>query len=73
MANSNDAFWIVWNPDNHRAPKYRHDTFRAADSEAKRLARENPGCEFIVMGSCRSVKVANLIVTDFTSDADIPF
>jgi len=41
-------FWMVWNPDGN-PPKYRHDTEAAAETEAERLARLNPGSRFFVL------------------------
>lgn len=41
-------FWMVWCP-NRSAPTYRHDTEAAAETEAERLARANPGEHFIVL------------------------
>lgn len=41
-------FWMVFNPVG-RSPTYMHPTRDAADTEAQRLARENPGHQFIVL------------------------
>jgi recombination protein RecT len=69
-----DSFFIVWNPEGQRPPKFRHGTFGQASGEATRLARENPGAEFFVMEAKRSVRVRDLQVTDFASNDDvIPF
>lgn len=43
-------FWFVWNPMG-RNPQYMHPSKYAAEAEAKRLASENPGHEFIVLKS----------------------
>lgn len=44
-------FWIVWNPDSPRTPRYRHFSEEDADSEAFRLAIENPGQTFYVLAA----------------------
>ncbi|TRL39854.1 hypothetical protein [Rhizobium straminoryzae] len=43
-----DKFWYVYHPHGN-APKFRHLTYTSAREEAHRLARENPGCEFLVL------------------------
>lgn len=44
------TFWFVWNPQ-RRAPSYKHPSKESAKTEAERLARLNPGEEFIVLES----------------------
>ena len=44
-------FWILWNPNGYRAPKFKHYNFESADTEAKRLAREHPDNIFYVLHS----------------------
>lgn len=45
-------FWMVFNTSHFgRAPTYTHETREAADKEAARLARQNPGQCFIVLKS----------------------
>lgn len=41
-------FWMVWN-QNSRAPTYKHPSRASAETEAARLARENPGHHFLVL------------------------
>lgn len=41
-------FWMVWCP-NRNPPVYRHDCEAAAETEAERLARLNPGERFFVL------------------------
>lgn len=50
-----EPFWMVWNPEN-RAPRFKHETGQAALIEAERLAKENPGQEFVVLQAIRGVK-----------------
>lgn len=42
-------FWLVWNPDSPKPPRYRHASRESADVEATRLAREHPNQLFYVM------------------------
>lgn len=54
---SKQGFWLVWNPQG-RQPMYRHSTYASAVAEARRLAGNNPGHEFYVLGCLgRAVKV----------------
>jgi hypothetical protein len=41
-------FWFVWNPQGN-APTCRHGSEQSAINEAERLARLNPGQEFVVL------------------------
>jgi hypothetical protein len=43
-------FWLVWNPDGSN-PTYRHESYAAAQAEAKRLALRHPGQEFYVLAA----------------------
>ena len=43
-------YWVVWN-ENGRQPVVKHESFQAARSEAKRLARNNPGEKFVVLAA----------------------
>ena len=42
-------FFVVWNPD-HGLPRMQHLDHEAAKAEAKRLAEQNPGERFFVLG-----------------------
>ena len=41
-------FWLVWNSKGN-APRVQHSSREFAENEAARLARENPGQNFIVL------------------------
>lgn len=41
-------FWLVWTQDGHN-PKYRHESYQAAQKEAERLAAINPRQHFYVV------------------------
>ncbi|MCW5695832.1 MAG: hypothetical protein KIS96_11385 [Bauldia sp.] len=56
MAGEQAAFWVVWNPSGWN-PTVRHETFTAADQEARRLAAANPRHSFFVL---RAVSVSTL-------------
>jgi hypothetical protein len=43
-------FWLVWRASG-RNPAFRHFSLGAAEKEADRLSKQNPGCAFFVVGS----------------------
>lgn len=43
-----NEFWMVWN-ENANAPRVKHYTLEAAETEAERLARYARGQEFFVL------------------------
>lgn len=66
---------MVWNP-NRNQPTYRHDTQAAAETEAERLARGNPGEHFFVLEAVGLRVVDNMHRVDLRggcNDSDIPF
>lgn len=75
MTNKSEAaFWIVWSPTGIRPPKRRHASYRIAVTEAERLARENPGSEFIVLEAMAARQVCTMVETVFDGNAnEIPF
>lgn len=67
------GFYFVWNPRGH-APTHCHSTFDLARNEAIRLARQNSGEEFIVLGAMCSVKKHDIdIITFDTTSLETPF
>ena len=50
MAVQQSCFWLVWALDGPTS-KYKHSNQQSAENEAVRLARENPGTQFVVMQS----------------------
>ncbi|MDF2382444.1 hypothetical protein JMG10_13260 [Nostoc ellipsosporum NOK] len=54
-------FWLVWN-DNGFPPKFRHPNLAAAEAEAARLASENPGKGFHVLGVLATVSTSTDVV-----------
>jgi hypothetical protein len=59
-------FWMVLGRD---VPKYRHATLAAAKTEAERLAKINPGCEFTVLEAVATCSVHS-VNWDRLQDAD---
>ena len=77
--NKQTRFWMVYNTSpNGRAPTYPHQSRDAADREAQRLARENPGQCFIVLKSmggflAERPDVQQIKIVDNDHFDDIPF
>lgn len=66
-------FWLVWNPDGNM-PRHRHASFMDAETEAKRLARNNPGQEFFVLRPVSATVKSDVVTRRFQpSDCEIPF
>lgn len=61
-------FWLVWNEKGH-APTFKHSCKRAADAEAKRLARANPGHRFHVLGSLSTIESNDILITPHTDQS----
>lgn len=69
-----DTFFIVWSPEGPKNPRYRHDCFEAASSEAERLALAHPGHEFYVMAASRLIRTSKPVeITDFDMTIEVPF
>lgn len=72
---NDNPFWMVYGAG-QGAPTARHGSQDIAETEARRLARNNPGIEFYVLQTvARAVKI-DVQVTRFERrdiDADIPF
>lgn len=71
------AFWMVWNPA-RSIPAFRHSSRLAANLEATRLARENPGQEFFVLEALARVQRVDVVVEPLEGgsvppDNGIPF
>ncbi|AOR77188.1 hypothetical protein [Novosphingobium resinovorum] len=69
------SFFIVWNPEGHRPPRYRHEEFARAEREAKRLAAEQPGQQFFVMEArVMATRPDPVVLQEFENYEDgIPF
>ena len=64
-------FCLVWNPDREMPKRKQHDQ-ETATTEAKRLARQNPGEEFFVLICAARVVHGETIVEQFDLD-EVPF
>ncbi len=71
MAPPQQPFWMVYGMG-QGAPTVRHDTTESAITEARRLARLNPGTTFIVLASVRGYRTADPVV-EIEFDDGSPF
>lgn len=67
-----DKFWMVWDEEN-RLPRYKHTTENAARVEAERLATQNQGRTFHVLGLVDSCKVKTVFWKSEQDHDEIPF
>lgn len=70
-----EKFWMVLGSG---TPVYKHKSIKSASLEAERLARENPGMEFVVLESLASVVKSDLSWSthkdcDYESGNEVPF
>lgn len=61
---------MVWNGTSHEI-RYQHQNIHLANEEAKRLAKLNPGTEFVVLHSECSYRLNELVRSEYVDD--IPF
>lgn len=64
------GFFLVWTPSNERTPTYRHPSSDAAEKEADRLAKLNPGQDFYVLAAISKSRVYGLVTTQLTFGDD---
>lgn len=76
---AHDTFYFVWNPS-RSAPTVKHPSEEIAMSEAKRLARLNPGEKFFVLQAIAALEKIDVGVVKLGSggancccDCHIPF
>lgn len=62
-------FFLVWCAETG-APTVQQPSYGVAESEAKRLARNNPGKPFFVLACVAKVERVDVGVTRFTIDPD---
>lgn len=62
-------FFLVWNPEGG-APTVKQASYASAESEAKRLARNNPGVSFFVLAAVAEAKKIDVGLTRFTINPD---
>jgi hypothetical protein len=58
-------FFMVWNKED-RLPRVGHPYRRAAEMEAQRLAKKNPGYTFIVLEAVGKFRVGNSVTQGTT-------
>lgn len=66
-------FYLVWSPTGSTPPRYCHGTQDAAEAEADRLARANPGKNFFVVAPLYSVVAGAFETKHFTLPDEVPF
>lgn len=65
-------FWLVWNEDGFM-PRFKHPNLSSAEAEAARLASENPGTAFHVLGVLSTITTsAEIVGTRFDPMRDPP-
>lgn len=75
---SEPLFWCVW-AEGGGNPTVKHADFRKAKSEAKRLARNNPGQRFVVLAAALAYEKRDLDEIGFCNavaswdDDEMPF
>lgn len=70
-----DQFWMVYGIGRD-APTVRHGSVDEATSEAKRLARANPGTTFVILEAVGAVVKNDLQTVSYRQrdyDSEIPF
>jgi hypothetical protein len=72
MTNVAKTFWLVWDHGGGN-PTVKHENYWGAQNEAQRLARLNPGRQFVVLEATHAFQVTDMHQTEFKHDADIPF
>jgi len=70
-----DPYWLVWRTGREPMfpPNFQHRTLEAAQAEAVRLARANPGVQFVVLESVSAHRTVDLEVVDLRPDRGLPF
>lgn len=62
-------FWMIYGIG-QREPTMRHESFDLAHYEAKRLARNNPGIEFVVLEAVAAVFKQDVVTVSLRADAE---
>ena len=70
-----DPYWLVWRVGREPMfpPTFQHSTLEAAQAEASRLARANPGVQFVVLETVSAHRVVDMEVVDLRPDRGLPF
>lgn len=68
------SFYLVWSPQGTTPPSCRHLSQASADTEAKRLAKTNPGKQFYVLLALTVSEKPEVVTRELdTASALIPF
>lgn len=65
-------FYMVWNPAT-KYTAYKHDDYQMAKTEATRLARNNPGQEFVVLCAVATLCKQDVLCDEVPANDHIPF
>lgn len=70
-----DPYWLVWRAGREPGfpPNFQHTTVGAARTEADRLARANPGVQFVVLETVSAHRAVDMEVVDLRPDRGLPF
>lgn len=71
--NVTEGYFIVWCPHSPTPPRHKHASYEQAEAEAHRLARNNPGKDFVVLQARWRVLISETSTTSFMYEDDIPF
>lgn len=79
MAKEGYAFWMVWNCGGG-VPLHQHATKGSAQAEAERLARQNPGSDFVILEALAVVRKSDIEWTQLevhpefaAAESEVPF
>lgn len=59
------VFFMVHGTSSRSGATVRHATYALAEAEARRLAEQNPGCQFVVLKSVRGFRAHGFETTEF--------
>jgi hypothetical protein len=65
-----NIFYIIVNNNFPTRVSYKHETFESADTEVKRLARNNPEEKFVIMKSVVAYQKNEFIKSNFVEPCD---
>lgn len=60
------TYWMVMG---HGRPIYRHASQESAEIEAARLARLNPGCDFVILQALKIARKSDIQWTELADDS----
>ena len=63
-------YWFVHKPVSGNAPKVKHESYKSAADEARRLAQLNPGVTFFVLEAVSAFVTETPKVTELALETD---